>query len=80
MLSDHTYYHIMFVYFILTFISANRSQCIINIRGVSDNGGDNNKANEVVLSIVDLAGAEREKRTGNQVRLFFFFHFIISSN
>ncbi|KAL6212781.1 hypothetical protein ACLB2K_017998 [Fragaria x ananassa] len=45
---------------------SSRSQCIINVRGVSDNGGDNNKANEVVLSIVDLAGAEREKRTGNQ--------------
>ncbi|KAM5565157.1 kinesin-like protein KIN-6 [Rosa sericea] len=47
---------------------SSRSQCIINIRGVADkfDGEDNNKANEVVLSIVDLAGAEREKRTGNQ--------------
>nr|XP_011459106.1 PREDICTED: armadillo repeat-containing kinesin-like protein 1 [Fragaria vesca subsp. vesca] len=47
---------------------SSRSQCIINIRGVAHkfDGGDNNKPNEVVLSIVDLAGAEREKRTGNQ--------------
>ncbi|KAK9946915.1 hypothetical protein M0R45_012355 [Rubus argutus] len=47
---------------------SSRSQCIINIRGVAGNfdGGDNNQANDVVLSIVDLAGAEREKRTGNQ--------------
>lgn len=43
---------------------SSRSQCIINISNVV------NKADEVdnnaVLTIVDLAGAEREKRTGNQ--------------
>ncbi|KAK7859218.1 kinesin-like protein kin-6 [Quercus suber] len=43
---------------------SSRSQCIINISSVV------NKADEVdnnaVLTIVDLAGAEREKRTGNQ--------------
>uniref|UniRef100_A0A2N9FQV0 Kinesin motor domain-containing protein n=1 Tax=Fagus sylvatica TaxID=28930 RepID=A0A2N9FQV0_FAGSY len=44
---------------------SSRSQCIINISNVV------NKADEVdnnaVLTIVDLAGAEREKRTGNQI-------------
>nr|XP_028962308.1 kinesin-like protein KIN-6 [Malus domestica] len=53
---------------------SSRSQCIINIRAVADkcNGDENNQANanDGVLTIVDLAGAEREKRTGNQgVRL-----------
>ncbi|CAL8099015.1 unnamed protein product [Prunus armeniaca] len=50
---------------------SSRSQCIINIRGVADksNGEGNDQANDGVLSIVDLAGAEREKRTGNQVSL-----------
>ncbi|ONI32362.1 hypothetical protein PRUPE_1G363400 [Prunus persica] len=51
---------------------SSRSQCIINIRGVADksNGEGNDQASDGVLSIVDLAGAEREKRTGNQgVRL-----------
>ncbi|CAL9024045.1 unnamed protein product [Prunus brigantina] len=33
------------------------------------NGEVNDQANDGVLSIVDLAGAEREKRTGNQVSL-----------
>jgi hypothetical protein len=32
------------------------------------------KSNDAVLTIIDLAGAEREKRTGNQVHSF-FFHF-----
>ncbi|KAM1434354.1 hypothetical protein ACFX2I_042447 [Malus domestica] len=49
---------------------SSRSQCIINIRAVADkcNGDENNQANanDGVLTIVDLAGAEREKRTGNQ--------------
>lgn len=69
------------VYFLFSFHSTSRSQCIINIRGVADkfDGEDNNKANEVVLSIVDLAGAEREKRTGNQVWLCFFFLLIFVS-
>ncbi|KAF3446797.1 hypothetical protein FNV43_RR11977 [Rhamnella rubrinervis] len=40
---------------------SSRSQCIINIRRVADNA---------ILDIIDLAGAERERRTGNQgVRL-----------
>lgn len=65
-----------FSHYICLFLlyASSRSQCIINIRGVTGNfdGGDNNQANDVVLSIVDLAGAEREKRTGNQVGLCFF--------
>jgi len=32
----------------------------------------NPKSNSAVLTIIDLAGAEREKRTGNQVPLIFF--------
>ncbi|KAK8580819.1 hypothetical protein V6N12_071071 [Hibiscus sabdariffa] len=47
---------------------SSRSQCIINIRGgteISD-PENNEQSNSAVLSIVDLAGAEREKRTGNQ--------------
>ncbi|XP_047251679.1 kinesin-like protein KIN-6 isoform X6 [Capsicum annuum] len=48
---------------------SSRSQCIINIRceykKVDEKvGGDN--SNSAVLTIVDLAGAEREKKTGNQ--------------
>jgi hypothetical protein len=35
----------------------------------------NSKSNDAVLTIIDLAGAEREKRTGNQVHSFFSFHF-----
>lgn len=46
-----------------------RSQCIINIRGGPETADVeiNEQSNSAVLSIVDLAGAEREKRTGNQV-------------
>ncbi|KAK4338570.1 hypothetical protein RND71_043057 [Anisodus tanguticus] len=47
---------------------SSRSQCIINIRceykKVDGKVGDN--SNSAVLTIVDLAGAEREKKTGNQ--------------
>ncbi|MCE5166051.1 hypothetical protein HAX54_014335, partial [Datura stramonium] len=47
---------------------SSRSQCIINIRyeykKVDGKVGDN--SNSSVLTIVDLAGAEREKKTGNQ--------------
>nr|XP_033515419.1 kinesin-like protein KIN-6 isoform X12 [Nicotiana tomentosiformis] len=51
---------------------SSRSQCIINIRceytRAGGKVGDN--SNSAVLTIVDLAGAEREKKTGNQgVRL-----------
>ncbi|KAL5557857.1 hypothetical protein UlMin_034068 [Ulmus minor] len=47
---------------------SSRSQCIINIRSVANDSDreDDYKANNAVLSIIDLAGAEREKRTGNQ--------------
>ncbi|XP_068314130.1 kinesin-like protein KIN-6 [Pyrus communis] len=57
---------------------SSRSQCIINIRAVADkcNGDDNNQANDGVLTIVDLAGAEREKRTGNQGARLFESNFI----
>ncbi|KAL6271934.1 hypothetical protein ACE6H2_028845 [Prunus campanulata] len=51
---------------------SSRSQCVINLRIVDDksNGEVKDQANDGVLSIVDLAGAERDKRTGNQgVRL-----------
>ncbi|KAE8656453.1 ATP binding microtubule motor family protein [Hibiscus syriacus] len=47
---------------------SSRSQCIINIRGGTEMSDPENdkQSNSAVLSIVDLAGAEREKRTGNQ--------------
>ncbi|PON73385.1 Kinesin-like protein [Parasponia andersonii] len=47
---------------------SSRSQCIINICSVASKfkGEDDYQGNNVVLSIVDLAGAEREKKTGNQ--------------
>ncbi|XP_013593777.1 PREDICTED: kinesin-like protein KIF22 isoform X1 [Brassica oleracea var. oleracea] len=44
---------------------SSRSQCIINIRAASD-GVSNETTADAMLTIVDLAGAEREKRTGNQ--------------
>ncbi|KAG6390632.1 hypothetical protein SASPL_148370 [Salvia splendens] len=47
---------------------SSRSQCIINIRWGSKQGGEevDGNANSTTLTIVDLAGAEREKKTGNQ--------------
>ncbi|KAL3012852.1 hypothetical protein AAZX31_06G021900 [Glycine max] len=47
---------------------SSRSQCIINIRDVPPKckGVINPKSNGASLTIIDLAGAEREKRTGNQ--------------
>ncbi|XP_042036149.1 kinesin-like protein KIN-6 isoform X2 [Salvia splendens] len=47
---------------------SSRSQCIINIRWGSKQGGEevDGNANNTTLTIVDLAGAEREKKTGNQ--------------
>ncbi|KAK7352235.1 hypothetical protein VNO80_17654 [Phaseolus coccineus] len=47
---------------------SSRSQCIINIRDALPKckGAVNPKSNSAVLTIIDLAGAEREKRTGNQ--------------
>ncbi|KAG7597669.1 P-loop containing nucleoside triphosphate hydrolase [Arabidopsis suecica] len=47
---------------------SSRSQCIINVRA-SCNGFSNEtkmQYSDAMLTIVDLAGAEREKRTGNQ--------------
>lgn len=41
-----------------------RSQCIINIRCAAE---DTEGESEAVLTFVDLAGAEREKKTGNKV-------------
>ncbi|XP_028076962.1 kinesin-like protein KIN-6 isoform X2 [Camellia sinensis] len=48
---------------------SSRSQCIINIRSAPNkiNEEVDLQSDSVVLTIVDLAGAEREKRTGNQV-------------
>ncbi|KAM0037540.1 putative plus-end-directed kinesin ATPase [Helianthus debilis subsp. tardiflorus] len=46
-------------------IQSSRSQCIINIRCDLDNL-DEDQSRIAILTIVDLAGAEREKRTGNQ--------------
>ncbi|CAH8391089.1 unnamed protein product [Eruca vesicaria subsp. sativa] len=47
---------------------SSRSQCIINIRAASDGVSNETKmqSSDAMLTIVDLAGAEREKRTGNQ--------------
>ncbi|KAF5740880.1 chromosome-associated kinesin KIF4A-like [Tripterygium wilfordii] len=47
---------------------SSRSQCIINIRSVVNklDGEVDLQSNDAILTIVDLAGAEREKRTGNQ--------------
>lgn len=55
-----------------------RSQCIINIRAAFDGVSNETKvqSGDAMLTIVDLAGAEREKRTGNQVILF-TIHFCI---
>uniref|UniRef100_A0A0D3EZG8 Kinesin motor domain-containing protein n=1 Tax=Oryza barthii TaxID=65489 RepID=A0A0D3EZG8_9ORYZ len=48
--------------------NSNRSQCIITIRAVhkSSDAESENSLNNAVLTIADLAGAERERRTGNQ--------------
>ncbi|KAL8237582.1 hypothetical protein R6Q59_018663 [Mikania micrantha] len=46
-------------------IQSSRSQCIINIRCDLDNLDEDHSCT-AILTIVDLAGAEREKRTGNQ--------------
>lgn len=58
---------ILFISIIVIFGS--RSQCIINVRCVVNklDREDDFHANDSVLTIVDLAGAEREKRTGNHV-------------
>lgn len=53
--------------------SCSRSQCIINIRCGSKQASEevDVSASSTVLTIVDLAGAEREKKTGNQVYCYF---------
>ncbi|KAI3464817.1 hypothetical protein Pfo_021480 [Paulownia fortunei] len=47
---------------------SSRSQCIINIRCDSEKYDEeiDGKTSSTMLTIVDLAGAEREKKTGNQ--------------
>ncbi|KFK44129.1 hypothetical protein AALP_AA1G219400 [Arabis alpina] len=47
---------------------SSRSQCIINIRAACNDVSNETKmqSSDAMLTIVDLAGAEREKRTGNQ--------------
>ncbi|XP_065848054.1 kinesin-like protein KIN-6 isoform X2 [Euphorbia lathyris] len=47
---------------------SSRSQCIINIHslGNKSNRELDVQPNDAVLTVVDLAGAERERRTGNQ--------------
>ncbi|CAN0871993.1 Kinesin-like protein KIN-6 [Linum grandiflorum] len=47
---------------------SSRSQCIINVRMLVEkqDGELGDQPCDVMLTIVDLAGAEREKRTGNQ--------------
>ncbi|XP_073275571.1 kinesin-like protein KIN-6 [Primulina huaijiensis] len=49
-------------------IQSSRSQCIINIQCGSNKTNEDidSKSSTAVLSIVDLAGAEKEKKTGNQ--------------
>lgn len=49
-----------------------RSQCIINIRRSDNSLGEQDYSSDgAVLTIVDLAGAEKEKKTGNQVYILF---------
>ncbi|CAO2034051.1 unnamed protein product [Urochloa humidicola] len=46
---------------------SSRSQCIIMIHGVHKSGdADSDSPSRAVLTIADLAGAERERKTGNQ--------------
>ncbi|XP_051139975.1 kinesin-like protein KIN-6 isoform X2 [Andrographis paniculata] len=47
---------------------SSRSQCIINIRCSFEDGDEaiSKEGKHAVLTIADLAGAEREKKTGNQ--------------
>ncbi|KAF6149960.1 hypothetical protein GIB67_008681, partial [Kingdonia uniflora] len=45
---------------------SSRSQCIINIRSAPTRIDEELESLNAVLTIVDLAGAEREKKTGNQ--------------
>lgn len=58
---------------IYLFNVCSRSHCIINIRCTGKNLDREGfvQENNSVLTVVDLAGAEREKKTGNQVWRFF---------
>nr|QWT43321.1 kinesin-like protein KIN11A [Citrullus lanatus] len=47
--------------------TSSRSQCIINVRRVANPDEVNDASNCAILTIADLAGAEKEKRTGNQL-------------
>lgn len=64
--------HIVGLFICIYVTCCSRSQCIINIHHAPDmnNGELGVQANNAVLAIVDLAGAEREKKTGNQVQKF----------
>ncbi|XP_038885527.1 kinesin-like protein KIN-6 isoform X3 [Benincasa hispida] len=46
--------------------TSSRSQCIINVRRVANQDEVEDASNCAILTIADLAGAEKEKRTGNQ--------------
>ncbi|XP_011649666.1 kinesin-like protein KIN-6 isoform X1 [Cucumis sativus] len=46
--------------------TSSRSQCIINVRRVANQEEVEDASNCAILTIADLAGAEKEKRTGNQ--------------
>ncbi|XP_030541570.1 kinesin-like protein KIN-6 isoform X2 [Rhodamnia argentea] len=45
---------------------SSRSQCLINIRNASTKHDGEDRSSASVLTIADLAGAERGRRTGNQ--------------
>lgn len=45
---------------------SSRSQCIINVRCILKSNTDDHSFTNAVLTIADLAGAERERKTGNQ--------------
>lgn len=45
---------------------SSRSQCIVNVRCAVKNDPEDSSVSNAVLTIADLAGAERERKTGNQ--------------
>ncbi|XP_020581672.1 centromere-associated protein E isoform X3 [Phalaenopsis equestris] len=45
---------------------SSRSQCIINVRCMLKSDTDDHSCTKAILTIADLAGAERERKTGNQ--------------
>ncbi|KAI3806968.1 hypothetical protein L1987_22888 [Smallanthus sonchifolius] len=56
---------------------ANAQLCFINIRCDFDYL-DEDQSCTAILTIIDIAGAEREKRTGNQVQIIIAFSSVIS--